>query len=65
MYNDKLLVITSTNILVYKIKPVNLLTDTMHINKNMQLLLNYNTIQKDSAYQVTTRKAFNQTWNYP
>ncbi len=62
MYGDKLLVFTTSDIFAYKVKPGNLLADTMHFGENMQLLFDYNTIQKDAAYQITISNTSSASW---
>ncbi len=59
---DKLLIKMIDNILVYGIKPVNLLKDTAHINENMQLLFSYNAAQKNAAYKLTFAEVAVSTW---
>ena len=59
---NKLLIKMFDNILVYSIKPANLLKDTAHINQNMQLLFSYNTIQNNAAYKMTFAKSVVSTW---
>ncbi len=59
---DKLLMNTFNDILIYAVKPVNLLNDTAHINENIQLLFSYDAVQKNKAYKVTPSDPVIKTW---